>query len=94
MGLVRLNCEPLGGRPRYEEGVSQRLIHTHEPPDLLPNTIDSTAGLPAVSGSESAAQDYRNVSTSAGLETRMSWTPSGVKPLYSILGAMWSSMYE
>ena len=61
---------------------------------LLPNTIDSTAGLPAVQGSESAAQDYRNMSTSAGLETRMSWTPSGVKPLYSILGAMWSSMYE
>ena len=59
-----------------------------------PIQSDSTAGLPAVSGSESAAQDYRNVSTSAGLETRMSWTPSGVKPLYSILGAMWSSMYE
>ena len=48
----------------------------------------------AVSGNESVALDYRNVSTSAGLETRMSWTPSGVKPLDSILGAMWSSMYE
>ena len=59
-----------------------------------PIQSDSTAGLPAVSGSETAAHDYRKVSTSAGLETRMSWTPSGVKPLYSILGAMWSSMYE
>ena len=36
---------------------------------------------------------YLNVSASAGLETRMSWTFSGVKPRVSILGTMWSSMY-
>ena len=62
---------------------------------FLPNKIDSTAGFAGLCQSANARRrDYRNLSTSAGLETRMSWTPSGVKPRVSILGAMWSSMYE
>ena len=83
------------GWPVTDGGVDKTNWQKIEPLNFRGSRyIGSTAGLHVVSGSECADLDYRKVSTSAGLETRMSWTASGVNPLYSILGAMWSSMYE